>query len=93
MIASNCFYSVLPATQTSPKSQSKLDPSNGVVVINRLVGLRLLDLIIMGMVSTAAKASLITVKFDGFSQGRTVVHQSLDGKRAYAYAGMQTRDH
>lgn len=56
--------------------------------MNRLVVLRTIFLAITCLASTAVNAGIITVKFDGFSHGKTRVYQTLDGTSRNANAGM-----
>ncbi len=56
--------------------------------MNRLAVLRSSLLALVCLVSTSVQANIITVKFDGFSQGKMRIQQTLDGKSRNAQVGM-----
>lgn len=56
--------------------------------MNRLTVIRMVSFWILGLCASIAHAGVIELEFDGFSQGRTGVYQTLDGKSMNASAGM-----
>ena len=56
--------------------------------MNRLAVIRSVFVLVIGLIAHTAHAGVINVEFDGFSQGRTTVYQTLDGNNMNALAGM-----